>query len=248
MNKVGTYGVASAQFHWGRMAALLLRILYYVFPQILWAFVFVDEFGILLAECQATMHAAAIIALLETLGLPISWKKTALGHICNWLGYLVDCPRTLAALTPEKQQLVHGVLRRLACPDAFHSLKYAEQAAGRLNWATMINYTSRPSLLYIFQWVAAMQRRAELQRSKAKHLPRAKIATKIMSRAPSAVVQASAHILRILSMPPSSQPALRYEQTSTIAAMDAGACEQRATIGGGSPTFWSKIKMKFIGS
>ncbi len=62
VNKVGTYGVASAQFHWGRMAALILRILYYMFPQILWAFVFVDDFGILLNEHQATIHTAAIIA------------------------------------------------------------------------------------------------------------------------------------------------------------------------------------------
>ena len=34
-NTVGTYGVASAQHHWGRMAALILRLLYYTFPQIL---------------------------------------------------------------------------------------------------------------------------------------------------------------------------------------------------------------------
>ena len=44
------------------MAALLLSILYYTFPQILWAFVFVDDFGVLLNEHQATIHTAAIIA------------------------------------------------------------------------------------------------------------------------------------------------------------------------------------------
>ena len=96
VNKVGTYGVASAQFHWGRMAALIRRILYYMFPQILRAFVFVDNFGSLLNEHQATIHTAAIIVLLEALGLPLSWKKTALGQINNWLGYLVDCPRIVA--------------------------------------------------------------------------------------------------------------------------------------------------------
>ena len=35
INKIGTYGVAIAQFHWGRMAALLLRLVYYAFPQVL---------------------------------------------------------------------------------------------------------------------------------------------------------------------------------------------------------------------
>ena len=77
-----------------------------------------------------------------------------------------------------------------------------------------------------------MQLRAELQHSKAKHLPRAKVADKNMSRAPATVIQASAHILRILSTPPPSQPAQRYEQIHTIAAKDAGANEQGATIRG----------------
>ena len=46
VNKVGTYGIASARYHWGHMAALILCILYHTFPQIVWAFVFVDDFAI----------------------------------------------------------------------------------------------------------------------------------------------------------------------------------------------------------
>ena len=32
INKVGTYGMASAQLYWGRTAALILRLLYNIFP------------------------------------------------------------------------------------------------------------------------------------------------------------------------------------------------------------------------
>ena len=35
VNKVGTYGMASAQLYWGRMAALLLRLTYMIFPNTL---------------------------------------------------------------------------------------------------------------------------------------------------------------------------------------------------------------------
>ena len=38
VNKVGTYGMASAQSYWGRLAALLLRVLYALFPQVDWNF------------------------------------------------------------------------------------------------------------------------------------------------------------------------------------------------------------------
>ena len=43
VNKVGTYDMASAQSYWGRLAALL-RVLYALFPQVDWNFVFVDDF------------------------------------------------------------------------------------------------------------------------------------------------------------------------------------------------------------
>ena len=43
VNKVGTCGMANAQLYWGRMA-LLLRLLYSLFPSIGWQFVFVDDF------------------------------------------------------------------------------------------------------------------------------------------------------------------------------------------------------------
>ena len=43
INKVGTYGMVSAQLYWGRMA-LLLRLVYHTFPMADWGFVFVDDF------------------------------------------------------------------------------------------------------------------------------------------------------------------------------------------------------------
>ena len=57
VNKVGTYGTASAQLYWGRMAALLLRIVYAVFPAIDWGFVFVDDFAWLLQGHLANLHS-----------------------------------------------------------------------------------------------------------------------------------------------------------------------------------------------
>ena len=60
VNKVGTYGMASAQLYCGRMAALLLRILYYLFPQIDWGFVFVDDFCWLLRLPTGPQFTAAL--------------------------------------------------------------------------------------------------------------------------------------------------------------------------------------------
>ena len=53
INKVGTYGMASAQLYWGRLASILLRLLYHVYPMVDWGFVFVDDFCWLLRKSLA---------------------------------------------------------------------------------------------------------------------------------------------------------------------------------------------------
>ena len=78
VNKVGTYGMASAQSYWGRLAALLLRVLYALFPQVDWNFVFVDDFLWLLRSEGAVNLAVALLATLLALGTPLSWKNTHL--------------------------------------------------------------------------------------------------------------------------------------------------------------------------
>ncbi|CAE8737484.1 unnamed protein product [Polarella glacialis] len=79
INKVGTYGVASAQYHWGRMAALIFRLLYYTFPEIAWAFVYVEYYLMLLPESCDRVLPLTILLFLTALGLPLSWKKTGVG-------------------------------------------------------------------------------------------------------------------------------------------------------------------------
>ena len=90
VNKVGTYGMASAQSYWGRLAALLLRVLYALFPQVDWNFVFVDDFLWLLRSKGAVNLAVALLATLLALGTPLSWKKTHLAEVNTWLGFVVD--------------------------------------------------------------------------------------------------------------------------------------------------------------
>ncbi|CAE8641821.1 unnamed protein product, partial [Polarella glacialis] len=69
VNKVVTYGVASAQLYWGRLAALMLRLLYYMFPGLDWAFVYVDDFAFLIRRRWANKLAWALLATMAALGL-----------------------------------------------------------------------------------------------------------------------------------------------------------------------------------
>ena len=86
INKVGTYGVASAQLYWGRMAAFLLRITYLIFHEVDWGFVFVDDFCWILRTESANLWATTILATYLALGVPLSWKKRVLSEVNTWLG------------------------------------------------------------------------------------------------------------------------------------------------------------------
>lgn len=90
VKKVGTYGVASAQLYWGRMAALLLRLLYFLFPEIDWGFVFVGDFCWILRAENAQFLTPAVLGFLLAVGTPPSWKKTVLSEINTWLGFVLN--------------------------------------------------------------------------------------------------------------------------------------------------------------
>ena len=129
VNKVGTYGMASAQSYWGRLAALLL------IPQVDWNFVFVDDFLWLLRREGAVNLAVALLATLLALGTPLSWKKTHLAEVNTWLGFVVhpNIPQVLMAA--NKHILVMEVLQTMVEGQAMHS-KDIEKALGRIQWAT----------------------------------------------------------------------------------------------------------------
>ena len=210
VNMVGTYGIASAQYHWGRMAALILRILYATFPDIHWAFVFVDDFALLVPKHLAQTLCFVITCFLEALGLPISWKKTAVGSPNSWLGYLISCETITATLMPDKQLVITQTLQRLASSRHL-AVDEVHKMAGRLNWATMIYPLMRPFLHPIFAWLTALLRRQENQKwgtVKARPTDTVKVVANTLSNI-------------FAYVPPSLRPA--HTHSRILAATDAGA-------------------------
>ena len=140
VNRVGTYGMASAQLYWGRKASLVLRLLYYIFPQVDWHLVFVDDYCWVLRCSRADWDATAILATLLALGVPLSWKKTA----------ITPC----VLLAPVKHVITLATLKRLAQGDIFSS-KEVEQALDSREWATSACPLTKPFLQPFWSWKKA---------------------------------------------------------------------------------------------
>ena len=131
INKVGTYGMASAQLYWGRTAALILRPLYNLFPQVDWGSVFVDDFCWFLRAGNADHQATAIIATLVALGVPLSWKKTHSAEVNTWLGFVIHPNTPQVQMISTKHILVLEVLE-LLIQNTVMTIKAIEKALGRL--------------------------------------------------------------------------------------------------------------------
>ncbi|CAE7402536.1 ppsC, partial [Symbiodinium microadriaticum] len=118
VNTVGTYGMASAQLYWGRMAAILLRIASW-----------------LLHESSSSLLATFLCLLLLALGTPLSWKRTLLAEVNTWLGFVIDPKGPCVQMARDKHLLVMGILEELKSGKVMSASQIAS-ALGRLQWAT----------------------------------------------------------------------------------------------------------------
>ena len=155
INKVGTYGVASAQLYWGRLAAFILRSIYNLYPTVDWGFVYVDDFAWLIRGSIHEPVACAIMLTLVALGCPLSWKKTVMSCTNIWLGFQVLTLETKVILAQSKQVAVTAALRSLIAGDPMdHS--QIESMLGRFVWATGSCPQLKPFLQPFFAWKQRM--------------------------------------------------------------------------------------------
>ena len=214
VNCVGTYGIASAQLYWGRMAALLLRLLYHTFPEIYWAFVYVDDYLFLLRRTKCMrknpwITAAGILLFLQLVKFPISWKKTVAGFINTWLGFQFNSLLGTIYLSPPKQEILQQICTRLIAGEA-HTKDEIMTSVGRLQWCTGAFPHIKPFLQPLYAWMTKVQTHG---RPGKRH--------QLLAKA----------ILILIQQPPPSQQ--RRAQMSNIqGASDAGADKDRAVVGG----------------
>ena len=92
LNKSGSYGVASAQFWWGRLAGSVVRLLLKLFGSRIptWLLLFADDFLQLSLGPKFLDAVTLWLFTLRVLGIPLSWKKIKGGFVVPWIGYEIN--------------------------------------------------------------------------------------------------------------------------------------------------------------
>ena len=113
LNTVGTFGVGSAGYWWGRAGALMVRLAHYLVPAFLrqfWLLLYADD-GKNTAGGDRREHPLLFhLFLLEVLGTPIKWKKVHGGIEVEWVGYWLDYRRFEMGISESRALWVRGWL------------------------------------------------------------------------------------------------------------------------------------------
>ena len=211
VNVVGTYGVASAQLYWGRMASLIVRLVYHLTPDFLWVLVFVDDYMLLLEEEKGMVLSSVFLLFLEVIGCPVSWHKNKLSPENLWVGYAVDINKNTAWLPDDKEQVFTAILSGMSKGTPMSGAKVVS-ALGKFQWAAKAFPLLAPFLQPLYAWS-----------KKVEDLPQA---------TPGKLVRFLATMMQGM-LKQEARPIFPLEESERVwGASDAGANSSRAAIGG----------------
>lgn len=113
LNRVGTFGITTASFWWGRLAATLFRTFHRVIPRhsLFYLLLFADDGLALVGGEEYHYLVLGIFIYLEVMEVPLSWKKTRGGFKTEWIGYSVDIDRWLIGVSDRKVQWLSDWVR-----------------------------------------------------------------------------------------------------------------------------------------
>ena len=159
VNKVGTYGVASAGYYWARLAAgALVRMFYYILGgggQE--ALLFSDDLMMLAGRASEIKELGAMVFLWVALGVPFKWAKFRGGQEVDWIGYWVSFSQFRLGISASRAQWVRGWIAKILEEGSvnindFHSF------LGRICFIIGALDFLRPFVAPLFAWAASVGR------------------------------------------------------------------------------------------
>jgi hypothetical protein len=147
---VAHFGAAWSAWWWSRTAAMLLRIVHMFLGCAHLAFVYVDDFLILVKEGRAWETACLLAILFSCLGVPLSWHKLEVGRRVKYLGLIIDLSAFTLGLGSDKIAKMKGFLKDIVKGNRLDKRSF-RKSLGVLQWASGVALSLRP-------WLAALYR------------------------------------------------------------------------------------------
>ena len=155
LNTVGTYGVASASWWWGRVGALALRLVHYI-TGVRFGFRFADDFLFLMAAKSggSLLPFFRILLLMAILEIPLKWAKTSGGFHPEWIGFLFDFEALTVGLSSSRAKWIAGWLDKTASAGIV-AIREMMGAIGRVGFAAEVLRHLKPFMAPLYAWMSA---------------------------------------------------------------------------------------------
>ena len=156
LNKVGTFGVASAVFHWCRLMSGIGRAEFYLTQKrALMHLVYVDDLIWIAGEKGGLEQIMLLVFFYTLLGVPFAWRKFAGGVQCSWVGFELDLGERVLGLTASRATWLVGWMQR-AISAGEVNIADMRSVLGRLAFACSALTNFKPFLGPLYAWTAAM--------------------------------------------------------------------------------------------
>jgi hypothetical protein len=154
VNRVGTFGLGSAAYWWGRLAAGIGRLVLYVLGQApIWQLLYADDLRWSARGKQKFRHLLAALFIWSMMGSPFSWGKARGGIQVEWVGYFLDYGRFEIGISESRAAWLDKWLteiieaRMVLGRRLLSGLGRLAFSAGALEW-------TRPFLGPIYAWAS----------------------------------------------------------------------------------------------
>ena len=155
LNKVGTYGVASAAYWWGRMGACLQRAIYYTLARVLptWIFLYADDWDFSAEGERYIQSLLTSLWVLVIFGAPMSWKKCSGGFTYSWIGYEKSLSEWKLGISARRAQWLEGWFSRVL-NDNRVLIRELREALGRMVFVYGALTYDKPFLAPLFAFMS----------------------------------------------------------------------------------------------
>ena len=160
VNKVGTYGVASASWQWARAASLYQRLVYYIVePPYL--FRFADDLMLICWNNRErgfrfTRIVLRFLVFSSLVKMPFRWDKTRGGVQADFVGYFFDWENLVGGLSDKRAAWLANWARTTAAAGIAVG-RDCRAALGRFSFSTTLLKHLLPFLGPIYAWAAVIE-------------------------------------------------------------------------------------------
>ena len=155
LNKVGTFGVTSAGYWWGRAGGSIMRLCHYLigFEDALWALLYADDGDLTGRTAFPERGLLLFFTVLAILRLPLSWKKLKGGVRYEWIGYMLDIGRFELGISASRAAWASRWLSEKAAERSV-PLGELREGLGRLQFLAGPIEHVRPFLGPLYAWAS----------------------------------------------------------------------------------------------